>query len=255
MRKKIFLAIAVVGITLFAIGLFSLDTSARETELFLDLAMDIDEQEYDDTTYRMRRFKGHQGPLLFIGLGETLKEDILEQAALYNVTVKHYVLIKTVATYDATYDFDEMISAITSAANDEEVQAYVDTWNQVLVDSSEAIKATLDALKDIYMPMVQEIRETYKDDVKALIKNIKEADEDTKQQYIDQLEALKLEIQDEMKVIQDAFLLDLEEENIAVEGLYGLFINRTQDRFKARLDMLEKRNPRLYDRIKHYFNK
>ncbi len=255
MRKKIFLAIAVVGITLFAIGLFSLDTSARETELFLDLAMDIDEQEYDDTTYRMRRFKGHQGPLLFIGLGETLKEDILEQAALYNVTVKHYVLIKTVSTYDATYDFDEMISAITSAANDEEVQAYVDTWNQVLVDSSEAIKATLDALKDIYMPMVQEIRETYKDDVKALIKNIKEADEDTKQQYIDQLKALKLEIQDEMKVIQDAFLLDLEEENIAVEGLYGLFINRTQDRFKARLDMLEKRNPRLYDRIKHYFNK
>ena len=255
MRKKIFLAIAVVGITLFAIGLFSLDTSARETELFLDLAMDIDEQEYDDTTYRMRRFKGHQGPLLFIGLGETLKEDILEQAALYNVTVKHYVLIKTVSTYDANYDFDEMISAITSAANDEEVQAYVDTWNQVLVDSSEAIKATLDALKDIYMPMVQEIRETYKDDVKALIKNIKEADEDTKQQYIDQLEALKLEIQDEMKVIQDAFLLDLEEENIAVEGLYGLFINRTQDRFKARLDMLEKRNPRLYDRIKHYFNK
>ena len=116
MRKKIFLAIAVVGITLFAIGLFSLDTSARETELFLDLAMDIDEQEYDDTTYRMRRFKGHQGPLLFIGLGETLKEDILEQAALYNVTVKHYVLIKTVSTYDATYDFDEMISAITSAA-------------------------------------------------------------------------------------------------------------------------------------------
>jgi len=255
MRKKIFLAIAVVGITLFAIGLFSLDTSARETELFLDLAMDIDEQEYDDTTYRMRRFKGHQGPLLFIGLGETLKEDILEQAALYNVTVKHYVLIKTVSTYDANYDFDEMISAITSAANDEEVQAYVDTWNQVLVDSSEAIKATLDALKDIYMPMVQEIRETYKDDVKALIKNIKEADEDTKQQYIDQLKALKLEIQDEMKVIQDAFLLDLEEENIAVEGLYGLFINRTQDRFKARLDMLEKRNPRLYDRIKHYFNK
>ena len=255
MRNKIFLAIAVVGITLFTIGLFSLDTSARETELFLDLAMDIDEQEYDDTTYRMRRFKGHQGPLLFIGLGETLKEDILEQAALYNVTVKHYVLIKTVATYDATYDFDEMISAITSAANDEEVQAYVDTWNQVLVDSSEAIKATLDALKDIYMPMVQEIRETYKDDVKALIKNIKEADEDTKQQYIDQLEALKLEIQDEMKVIQDAFLLDLEEENIAVEGLYGLFINRTQDRFKARLDMLEKRNPRLYDRIKHHFNK
>ena len=255
MRKKIFLAIAVVGITLFAIGLFSLDTSARETELFLDLAMDIDEQEYDDTTYRMRRFKGHQGPLLFIGLGETLKEDILEQAALYNVTVKHYVLIKTVSTYDANYDFDEMISAITSAANDEEVQAYVDTWNQVLVDSSEAIKATLDALKDIYMPMVQEIRETYKDDIKALIKNIKEADEDTKQQYIDQLEALKLEIQDEMKVIQDAFLLDLEEENIAVEGLYGLFINRTQDRFKARLDMLEKRNPRLYDRIKHYFNK
>lgn len=255
MRKKIFLAIAVVGITLFTIGLFSLDTSARETELFLDLAMDIDEQEYDDTNYRMRRFKGHQGPLLFIGLGETLKEDILEQAALYNVTVKHYVLIKTVATYDATYDFDEMISAITSAANDEEVQAYVDTWNQVLVDSSEAIKTTLDALKDIYMPMVQEIRETYKDDVKALIKNIKEADEDTKQQYIDQLEALKLEIQDEMKVIQDAFLLDLEEENIAVEGLYGLFINRTQDRFKARLDMLEKRNPRLYDRIKHQFNK
>lgn len=255
MRKKIFLAIAVVGITLFAIGLFSLDTSARETELFLDLAMDIDEQEYDDTTYRMRRFKGHQGPLLFIGLGETLKEDILEQAALYNVTVKHYVLIKTVSTYDANYDFDEMISAITSAANDEEVQAYVDTWNQVLVDSSEAIKATLDALKDIYMPMVQEIRETYKDDIKALIKNIKEADEDTKQQYIDQLKALKLEIQDEMKVIQDAFLLDLEEENIAVEGLYGLFINRTQDRFKARLDMLEKRNPRLYDRIKHYFNK
>ena len=255
MRKKIFLAIAVVGIRLFAIGLFSLDTSARETELFLDLAMDIDEQEYDDTTYRMRRFKGHQGPLLFIGLGETLKEDILEQAALYNVTVKHYVLIKTVSTYDATYDFDEMISAITSAANDEEVQAYVDTWNQVLVDSSEAIKATLDALKDIYMPMVQEIRETYKDDIKALIKNIKEADEDTKQQYIDQLKALKLEIQDEMKVIQDAFLLDLEEENIAVEGLYGLFINRTQDRFKARLDMLEKRNPRLYDRIKHYFNK
>ncbi len=255
MRKKIFLVIAIVGITLFTIGLLSLDTSARETELFLDLTMDIDEQEYDDTTYRMRRFKGHQGPLLFIGLGKTLKEDIIEQASLYNVTVKQYVLIKTVATYDATYDFDEMISAITSATNEEEVQAYVDTWNQVLVDASEEIKATLDALKDTYMPMVEEIRETYKGDVKALIKNIKEADEDTKQVYVDQLEALKLEIQAEMKVIQDAFLLDLEEENIALEGLYGLFIKRTQDRFEARLDMLEKRNPRLYERIKHHFNK
>ncbi len=148
-----------------------------------------------------------------------------------------------------------MISAITSAANEEEVQTYVDTWNQVLVDVSESIKATLDALKDTYMPMVEAIRETYKDDVQTLIKNIKEADEESKQVYVEQLETLKLEIQAEMKVIQDAFLLDLEEENIALEGLYGLFIKRTQDRFEARLDMLEKRNPRLYERIKHHFNK
>ncbi len=255
MRKKILVAIAIVGITLFTVGLLSLDTSARETELFLDLAMDIDEQEYDDSTYRMRHFKGHQGPLLFIGLGETLKEDIIEQAAFYNVTVEQYVLIKTVSTYDDTYQFDDMIALITNAVDEVEAQGYVDSWNQVLVDASESIKATLDDLKDTYMPLVEEIREAYKDDVQALIKNIKEADEASKQAYIDQLEALKLEIQAEMKVIQDAFLLDLEEENIAVEGLYGLFINRTKDRFEARLDMLEKRNPRLYDRIKHHFNR
>ncbi len=34
MRKKIFLLIAVVGMTLFTIGLLSLDTSARETIVF-----------------------------------------------------------------------------------------------------------------------------------------------------------------------------------------------------------------------------
>ncbi len=41
--------------------------------MFLDLTMDIDEQEYDDTTYRMRRLKGHQGPIIYWIGGENIK--------------------------------------------------------------------------------------------------------------------------------------------------------------------------------------
>ena len=44
----------------------------------MELAMDLDDQDYDDHTYRMRGLRGNRGPLLFIGLGEFIKEDIQE---------------------------------------------------------------------------------------------------------------------------------------------------------------------------------
>lgn len=253
--KKIFLSIMIVlGISLLAVSIFSINSSARETELFMELAMDLDEQDYDDATYRMRRLRGNRGPLLFIGLGETIKEDILEQATLLDIEVKQYILAITVATYDDAYDFDTIVTTIKNASDDN-LDIYLNTLNQVLIDQNEAIKTTLDTLKDTYIPQIEAVKKAYKDDVRALIRSIRNADELTKQTYIDQLEAIKLDIQEEIKVIQEAFLVDLENENIAVEGLYGLFIQRTHDRFEQRMDLLEKRNPQLYDRIKHHFNR
>ncbi len=254
MKKIVYALMVVIGLSLVTVSIFSINSSARETELFMALAMDLDEQDYDESTYRMRRFKGHNGPLLFIGLGETLKEDILEQATTLEIEVQAYILAKTVSTYDENYDFETVIATIKDLSGDE-LDGYLEELNQVLVDASEDIKATLDQLKDTYMPQIEQIKETYQDDVRALIQEIKNADETSKQTYIDELEVLKLQIQAEMSLIQEAFLEDLEEENIAVEGLYGLFIQRTQNRFEARMDMLEKRNPQLYNRIKHHFNR
>ena len=254
MKKIVYALMVVIGLSLVMVSIFSINSSARETELFMALAMDLDEQDYDESTYRMRRFKGHNGPLLFIGLGETLKEDILEQATALEIEVQAYILAKTVSTYDEGYDFETVVATIKDLSGNE-LDGYLEELNQVLVDASEDIKATLDLLKDTYMPQIEQIKETYQDDVRALIQEIKNADETSKQTYIDELEILKLQIQADMSLIQEAFLEDLEEENIAVEGLYGLFIQRTQNRFEARMDMLEKRNPQLYNRIKHHFNR
>lgn len=254
MKKIIYSIMIVLGISLLAVGVFSLNTSARETELFMELAMDLDDQDYDDHTYRMRGLRGNRGPLLFIGLGESIKEDILEQATLLEIEVDQYILAITVATYDDTFDFDTIVETIKNSS-DEDLEVYLTTLNQVLIDANEDIKATLDGLKETYMPQIQAVKETYQDDVRSIIGNLRNADEASKQTYIDQLEAIKLEIQADITVIQEAFLVDLENENIAVEGLYGLFIQRTHDRFENRMDMLEKRNPQLYDRIKHHFNR
>lgn len=255
MKKTMFILFITVGIGLLAFGFRAMDTSAQETELFMSLAMDIDDQEYEDQTYRMRRLRGQNGPLLFIGLGETIQEDILNQATLLNIEVAHYILAKTVSTYDNNYDFDTIISIIQNTSDEAILKTYLDSLNQVLLDANEAIKASLDALKETYMPQIKAIRELYQEEVRALIRDIRSADESSKQIYIDALEAVKLEIEADVQVIQEAFLLDLANENIAVEGLYGLFIHRNQDQFQSRMDMLEKRNPQLYNRIKHHFNK
>jgi len=254
MKKIIYSLMIVIGISLFAFSIFSINSSAKETELFMELAMDIDEQDYEESTYRLRRLRGHRGPLLFIGLGETVKNEILEQAADLDIEVRAYILAKTVSTYDERYDFETVVATIKDLSGDA-LDGYLEELNQVLVDASEDIKTSLDQLKDTYMPQIEQIKETYQDDVRALIQEIKNADETSKQTYIDELEVLKLQIQADMSLIQEAFLEDLEEENIAVEGLYGLFIQRTQNRFEARMDMLEKRNPQLYNRIKHHFNR
>ena len=66
MKKIIYSIMIVLGISLLAVGVFSLNTSARETELFMELAMDLDDKDYDDHTYRMRGLRGNRGPLLFI---------------------------------------------------------------------------------------------------------------------------------------------------------------------------------------------
>ena len=254
MKKIIYSIMIVLGLSLFVVGVFSFNTSARETELFMELAMDLDDQDYDESTYRMIRLRGNRGPLLFIGLGESIKEDILEQATLLDIEVDQYVLAITVATYDDTYDFDIIVETIKNLSG-EDLDVYLTSLNQVLIDANEDIKTTLDALKETYMPQIQAIKESYQDDVRSMIRNIKNADEASKQSYIDQLEAIKIEIQEEIAIIQEAFLVDLENENIAIEGLYGLFIQRTHDRFEDRMDMLEKRNPQLYNRIKHHFNR
>jgi len=254
MKKLMYMLMIVLGISLLAVGVFSLNTSARETELFMELALDLDDQDYDENTYRMRRLRGNRGPLLFIGLGESIKEDILEQATLLDIEVDQYILAITVSTYDATYEFDTVVQTIKNLS-DEDLDVYLNTLKQVLIDANENIKTTLDGLKEAYMPQIQAVKDEYQDDVKTLIQNIKASDEASRQGYIDQLERIKLEIQAKVADIQEAFLVDLENEGIAIEGLYGLFIQRSHDRFEERMDMLEKRNPKLYDRIKHHFNK
>ncbi|MGB0175197.1 MAG: hypothetical protein ACPF9F_02690 [Acholeplasmataceae bacterium] len=254
MKKIIWGLLFVLGISFLAFGLIRFNSSAAEAELYMDLLLDVDDQDYK-TPFGVDRHGGYRQPLAFISLGETIKEDILEKAALYGIEPARYVLAITVATYSDAYDFETVIQTIQDA-DEVTLKAYVNELNAFLDDNAEAIKATLDEIKETYAPQIQAIRETYMDDIKTLIDAIKNTTDEIELAVLNEdLEALKAEIASEVAVIQAAFVQDLEDNNIAIEGLYGMFMRQMENRFDMKMAMLERRFPRLYQRVKNHFNK
>lgn len=254
MKKIVWGTLFVLGIASLAIGVMRFDTSAQEAELFVDVLLDIDDQDYE-LDYGERKYGGYRQPLAFISLGQAVKEDVLEKAELYGIEPAHYVLAITVSTYDESYDLMTVIETIQQADEDALI-LYLDELKAALEANAEAIKASLDGIKETYQLELQAIKESYVDEVKELIEVIKSTtDENELSRLHSELEALKEQIQAEVGVIRDAFVQSLEEEGIAIEGLYGMFMRQMEDRFEQRMIHFEKRFPRLYQRIKNHFTK
>lgn len=247
MKKTIWIIALLLGIGLTVFGLQSTRVNASETEMYLDVITDTFDEPYAET-YRMHRFRGHRQPLLFAKVGEQVKEDILEQSTLLGIDPSLYVLAVSLSTYDALYEMDAIVESLKSLEG-EALETYVNTLKEAMTSHSEAIKATLDTLKDTFMPQIQDIRNSYKDEVRALITDLRNASEDDKDALLLELEALKATIESEIEIVRVAYLNALEEENIAIEGLYGMFIKNIRGRLES-VRQFEQRFPRLYDRMK-----
>lgn len=253
MKKMIWMFVAVIGLGLVFVGVTRFDTSAREAELYLDVALDLEEEEFEDNYLSYRRFGGRKTVLRFISNHSDVRENIIDQAALYEIEPAHYVLAVTVSTYSDQYDLEVVIETIQNLEG-VALDDYIKELNDFIIDNGEAMKATIDTIKDIYQPQIQAIKVTYMDDVKALIVDIKAAttDEDIEALSLE-LEALKETIQAEVSVIREAYEQALLDEGIALEGLYGMFAKQANSTFQTRMARFETRFPRLYNRVKNHF--
>lgn len=254
-KKYIWVTLLILSIGLVAFSVTRFDTSAAEAELYMDVLLDIDDQEYENIYRRPHGGMSYRQPLAFIGLGEEVKASVLEQAALYGVEPSEYVLAITVSTYSEAYDFDTVIETIQNA-DEATLVTYLDELKAFLESNADAIKETLDGIRESIQPQLEAIRETYMDEVKDLLSSIKNADDEaTRLALTEELDRLKEDIQAEVAIVKLALTEALEENNIAIEGLYGLFMMQQENPFEARMAMFEKRFPRLYNRIKEHFNK
>jgi hypothetical protein len=252
MKKIIWITLFLTGISLTIFGVTTLDTSAREAEMYLDVIIDSEETTYV-TNFHSESHRRLRPPLVFKGLMDSMKTSIEERALALDVEVNHYVLAKTLSMYDITYDFDTMILELTSREGD----ALIDYENQLQLDLEvhlDDIKLTLDTLREKYQLEVKAVREIYKEDIRSLFKSLKQASEEEKESLLLTLDALKVEIQDAMNAMQLSFISDLEEEQIAIEGLYFLFIERIENT-QHRLAQFERRFPKAFDKVKHHFNR
>ena len=253
MKKVIWGLLFVLGMALLVVGITRFDASATEAEMYMDLILDVDDQEYE-TPFGASKYGGYRRPLAFVSLGAQVKEDILENADLYGIEPAHYVLAKTVSTYLEDYDFDTVIQTIQNA-DDDTLSDYIDQLKAVLEEHAEAIKTTLDTIRETYQPQIQDVKESYMDQVKTLMREIRQTSDEAELQALnEELETLKAVIQAEVEVIQAALVEELEDNNIAIEGLYGMFMRQAENRFESRMAMFERRFPRVYRRVKNHFN-
>jgi hypothetical protein len=254
MKKKVIWGLLfILGLSFLAIGITRFDSTAAEAELYMELLLDVDDQDYE-TPFGVAKYGGYRQPLAFISLGAQIKEDILEKATFYGIEPKDYVLAITVATYRDDYDFDTVIQTIQDL-DDDALITYLDELKSVLEANAEAIKETLDGIRESYEPQIEAIKETYIDQVQSLIRDIRSTDDDDLLATLnEELEALKATILSEVEVIQAELVQELEDNDIAIEGLYGMFMRQMEDRFEARMVLFERRFPRLYQRIKNHFN-
>jgi hypothetical protein len=253
MKKVIWGLLFILGMSFLVIGITRFDSSAAEAEMYMDLLLDVDDQEYQ-TPYSAATYGGYRQPLAFISLGTQVKEDILEKASFYGVEPANYVLAVTVSTYSEDYDFETVIQTIQDA-DEASLTTYLNELRAVLEENAEAIKTTLDEIKETHQTQIQDVKDTYIDQVKTLIREIRRMSDEAELEALnEELEALKAVIRAEVDVIQAAFVQELEDNNIAIEGLYGLFMRQVEDRFETRMAMFERRFPRLYRRVKNHFN-
>jgi hypothetical protein len=251
MKKIFWITLFVLGLGLTVLGITSLDTSAKEADMYLDVLIDAEESTFS-MDYMGESHRGHR-PLLFMGLGETIKQSIEDNASLLGVDVEYYVLAKTLSLYDTSYDFDTMITQFKTLEGDS-LEQYVSDLKAVLLTFGEDIKTTLEALRVTYQDEIKTIKDTYKDDIRSLFRSLKNATEEERIAILEAIDEIKLEIQSLLSDIQSRYLADLEEANIAVEGLYFMFAQR-MEQIENRLDQFEHRFPRLYDRIRGHFNR
>lgn len=251
--KKIFWMTALllgIGITVF--GALSLDSSAKEADMYLEVLLDEVETPYAPSFGHnsMRKFNP---PMLFRGLAESLQETIEAEALLLGVDVEHYVIAKTLSTYDSNYIFDDIILQLNTL-EDDALESYVVELKEVLFSYSDDIKETLDTIRQTYQEEMKTIKDTYKDELRTLFRSLRNANETEKIDILASIEVIKEDILVALESIQSSFLLDLETNNIAVEGLYFIFVQRMES-MEARLDRFEHRFPRLYDHVKNHFNR
>lgn len=247
MKKTIWIIALLLGITLSIFGLQSTRINASETEMYLDVITDTFEEPYAET-YRMHTHRGHTQPLLFFKIGEQVKEDILAESLLLGIDPALYVLAVSLSTYDPLYVKSEIVESFKTLEG-EALETYINTLKEAMASHSEAIKETLDTLKDSFRPRIQDIRLAYKDELRTLITDIKNASEEDKEALLLELETLRAIIVAEVEVVRAEYLEALKNENIAIEGLYGMFIQHTRGRMES-VRQFEQRFPKLYDRMK-----
>jgi hypothetical protein len=190
----------------------------------------------------------HRQPLLFFKVSEEIKEDILEKAFALGIDPSLYILAVSLSTYDETYEMDVIVESLKTLEG-EALDTYIETLKDAMASHSEAIKETLDTLKDSFRPRIQDIRLAYKDELRTLITDIKNASEEDKEALLLELETLRAMIVAEVEVLRAEYLEALKNENIAIEGLYGMFIQHTRGRMES-VRQFEQRFPKLYDRMK-----
>jgi hypothetical protein len=247
MKKTLWIIALLLGLGLTFMGLQSTRVNASETEMYLDVITDTFEESYEES-YQMHMHGRHRQPLLFFKVSEEIKEDILEKALELGIDPSLYILAVSLSTYDETYEMDVIVESLKTLEG-EALDTYIETLKDAMLTHSEAIKETLDTLKDTFKPRIQAIRNAYRSEVRALITDIKNASEVTKDALLLELETLRATIEAEIDVVRMEYLNALEEENIAIEGLYGMFIKHTRGRIES-VRQFEQRFPKLYDRMK-----
>jgi hypothetical protein len=252
MKKIFWITALILGIGTTIFGAISLDTSAKEADMYLEVLLDDVEAPYASSfgQHSMRRFNP---PMLFRGLADSLQETIEAEALLLGVDVEHYVIAKTLSTYDSNYVFDDIILQLNTLVDDA-LESYVVELKDVLFSYSDDIKETLDTVRQTYQEEIKTVKETYKDDLRTLFRSLRNASETEKVDILASIEAIKEDILIAIESIQSSFLLDLEANKIAVEGLYFIFVQRMES-MEERVDRFEHRFPRLYDHVKSHFNR
>jgi hypothetical protein len=236
MKKSIWMSLLILGFVLVGIGLSNVTSFASQTELYLEVTMDLED------AYSPWIDNNAMKPIAFNEDGQTIREEIIEKALELGVTPQVYVLAVTVSTYDVSYDFEELITF-----TEEALMTIFETFKDQLILDIETIKS-------MYQEDIQAIKLTYQDDIRSIIRQLRFADEADKTALLEELEVIKLAIQSQTDDIKALLYQDLEDAGIALEGYYGLMIQNIHNLREARIQQFEQRFPRLYGKMQQHFN-